>query len=125
MWAGLRRARAEDRLRARAVAEMERRAARQPRGAGVRPPAWYRRTWRHAGRPAAWKKDWVDGRVRPRTKMDDMVEGMAPGKRAEWVRRERARRGLEELDEDDDGIEVEGGSSGDEAGDEMSESGLE
>ncbi|KAK0742479.1 hypothetical protein B0T21DRAFT_346271 [Apiosordaria backusii] len=64
----------ESRLRALAITIMTHQARHEPNGTSIRPPAFYQRTREFSTRPIMWKKDWESGRIRPRNKMDDMLD---------------------------------------------------
>lgn len=74
-------------LRRAAVRAMEKKSAGKRNGTGVKPPAWYRRDpLQHPERPYAWIKDWRTGQVRPRQKIDEMLDNMSEEKRERWLR---------------------------------------
>ncbi|KAK0709585.1 hypothetical protein B0T26DRAFT_722109, partial [Lasiosphaeria miniovina] len=90
------------------------------RGSGVAPPPWFLPD-RHNRRPAAYTKDWVTGAMRPRTKTDEMVDGMSVAKRREWIANQRRRRGLDDSDSDSDS-ESESDEDSDDGSDDDSDS---
>ncbi|KAK3381561.1 hypothetical protein B0H63DRAFT_546141, partial [Podospora didyma] len=107
---------AENQLRLRALRYMAAKNRSSPKGSAFLPPVWYRRSRETHWRPMAYIKDWVTGRVRPRTKIDDMVDAMSRERRARWI--EERGRDLDDDGDDDDDDE-------DEVGDEESEESTE
>src|SRR4051794_31010267 len=82
-------------LRRRALQHMEDEHRSSPNGSGFLPPTWYRRSREANRRPVAYIKDWVTGKVRPRTMMDDAVDARCDERRAEWTEEQTS-------DEEDD-----------------------
>ncbi|KAK0742480.1 hypothetical protein B0T21DRAFT_434822 [Apiosordaria backusii] len=64
----------ESRLRALAITVMAHQVKSKPNGTSVSPPSFYLRSREFPSRPIIWKKDWTTGRIRPRTKMDDLCD---------------------------------------------------
>jgi hypothetical protein len=70
-----------------AVAFLEWKAHKQEKGAPIPAPWFFKRTNFFNRRPTAYIKDWVNGRVRPRTMTDDHIDSMTPEKRANHIAR--------------------------------------
>ncbi|KAK3316365.1 hypothetical protein B0H66DRAFT_625466 [Apodospora peruviana] len=75
-------------LEIRALAHMKPLYAEEPNGAPASPPEWFKRDEEHSHRPVAWVKDWVTGKIRPRVKMDDLLEVATEEKREEYLARQ-------------------------------------